>query len=256
MAERDLMDWIRIILMTAYMGIVTTIFIIGLFESLFIIFFILVLAWIIPFVILMATGEWIKTRTLPFYIAIVGFAVIAGLYFGYSSFFYDEDILLGIFTTALYGIMIAYIVLRYLDTDSPRQASTLLMPVIAVIGGAILIVSGIEPIASTPYLVLPFTAIGGMCIAITLLFGFYSVYSKRRAASLTDGYACTTVYELKECHREGTIGKTTAEVEVKWEDPRATPQCNKPFTKQDDEALAKAEAKKLTGCQIKNRKAG
>jgi hypothetical protein len=100
---------------------------------------------------------------------------------------------------------------------------------------------------SAPYLQLPFMALGGICITMALLFGFYGVYKK--SSSPTDGYRCSTKVELK-C-KQGS-----KEVTVDWNDDRTPAQCNKPFTSVVD-PMAKEKAKNnfdYTECEVKNRK--
>jgi len=251
MEKRDKLDWIRIALMIAYMGIVTTIFIIGIFEAGILLFFILVLAWTIPFIFLMALGEWIKTRNLPFYISIIGFAVIAGLFFGYSKFFLEDDILMGIFTVALFGIMVSYIVLRFIDTDDRQQSSMLLVPVLAIIGGAILIASNlIAPIITTPFISLPLMVTGGICIALSFVFAFYTVLNPNK---LTDGTKCATTFELECQDSQGKVKPIYREITKSWDDPQTPARCDKPLEPVKNAVIREAEAQdpRFQPCKIK-----
>lgn len=135
---RDLYDWARIGLMGGYIGILASLVILALIEPVYFIFNLLVLVWVIPFVIIMVIGETttIKRFSWGFWVALVGLAVIVGIYFGWARFFYTEGIVFGILSTALYAIIIAYIALRYADSDG-RGLTLLLLFIILITGTAL-----------------------------------------------------------------------------------------------------------------------
>lgn len=115
MAETDeKIDIPRLGLVIAYIGVLISYVVIGIIDPLYFSFLLFFGAWLTPFLVVMLAGEFIKKRNPVFWVIAVGLAVVIGLFFGWSYFFWTQDILLAILTTALYGIIIAYLVVRWI----------------------------------------------------------------------------------------------------------------------------------------------
>jgi len=173
--DRDLYDWTRISLMVGYLAVMATLQIIALTNPIYFLFNLIVMVWIIPFIVFMIIGEIMDIRKrLPFWIGLVGVAIIVGIYFGWAEFFFADDILLGVLTTILYSIIIAYVILRYVDTDGPRAPTLLVLFLILLIGTALFMVSAGLEFYSVFMIVIPILqGIALICFAVTLTITLY-----------------------------------------------------------------------------------
>lgn len=173
--DRDLYDWTRIGLMVGYLAIMATLQILALTNPVYFLFNLIVMVWIIPFIVFMIIGETMKIKkSLPFWVSLVGVAIIVGIYFGWFEFFLTEDILLGVLTVILYAIIIAYIVLRYVDTDGSQAATLLILFLVLLIGTILFIVSAGLEFYSVFIIIIPvLQGIALICFAITLTVTMY-----------------------------------------------------------------------------------
>jgi len=133
---------LQIGLVAGYIGILITYVVIGFVEPTYFGFLLFFFAWLTPFLVVMIAGEVIKEERNPiFWIIAVGIAIVIGLFFGWGRFFWTEDIILGILSTALYSILVAYLVVRWISKSDQIETTTwiyILLLLVVVAGGCLI----------------------------------------------------------------------------------------------------------------------